>query len=93
MFDVDRKVNKWFVVHAKKNELGVSRLGVVASKRIMPKAVSRNYAKRLIREVFRCNFPKSGAFDVVIRARRLLCPKTSLEVRLALKQLLQVVQM
>lgn len=85
--------NKWFVVYARISEAGVSRLGVVASKRIMPKAVSRNFTKRLIKEVFRCSLLADSTLDVVVRARRRLDPEYSAEGRLALKQLLQAVQM
>ena len=93
MFHADCITNKWFVVYVQKNEVGISRLGVVASKRVMPKAVSRNFAKRLVREAFRRSFSADRALDVVVRARRQLSPETSMEGRLALAQLLQAVQM
>lgn len=92
MFHADRLTNKWFVVYVQKNEEGIARLGVIASKRIMPKAVSRNFAKRLIRDIFRRSLSSDHALDVVVRAKRLLDPKTSKEGRLALVQLLQTVQ-
>ena len=85
--------NKWFAIYAQKNEGGNARLGVIASKRIMPHAVSRNFAKRLIREVFRCSFSANRALDIVVRVRRQLNPETSKEGRLALTQLLQAVQL
>ncbi len=85
--------NKWFAIYIKENTIGMSRLGVVASKRIMPTAVSRNFAKRLVREVFRRNFSADNAIDVVIRAKNKLDPDNSLESRKALIQLLQKVQM
>ena len=85
--------NKWFAIYVQKNEGGIARLGVIASKKIMPKAVSRNFAKRLIREVFRCSFSANNTLDVVVRAKRQLSPETSKEGRLALAQLLQAVQM
>jgi ribonuclease P protein component len=84
--------NKWFAVYVRKNESGYSRLGLIASKRIMPKAVSRNFAKRLIRDVFRCCFSAECALDVVVRAKRQLRPDTSTEGRSALVQLLQAAQ-
>lgn len=84
--------NKWFVVYARRNEGGISRLGVVASKRIMPTAVSRNFTKRLVREVFRLSFSADCAWDVVVRARKQLGSNTSVEGRQALKQLLQAIQ-
>lgn len=83
--------NKWFAIHAKENKTGVSRLGVVASKRIMPTAVSRNYAKRLMRETFRRNFSTDSTLDVVIRVKNKLDPGNSMEGRMALIQLLQKV--
>ena len=92
MFHADCITNKWFVVYVQKNEVGISRLGVVASKRVMPTAVSRNFAKRLVREAFRRSFSVDRALDVVVRARRQLSPETSLEGRQALAQLLQAVQ-
>ncbi|MBI5658022.1 MAG: ribonuclease P protein component [Nitrosomonadales bacterium] len=92
MLGAGSMANKWFVVYAQKNAAGISRLGVVAGKRIMPTAVSRNFAKRLVREVFRRNFPADFAWDVVVRARRQLGPETSAEGRLALQQLLQAMQ-
>ena len=48
------------------------RLGVVASRKV-GNAVARNRARRLLREVFRRHRGEcSGAFDVVIVARRSL---------------------
>lgn len=92
MLSAKSSANKWFVVYVRGNEGGTSRLGVVASKRIMPTAVSRNFTKRLVREVFRLNLSADSAWDVVVRARKQLGPNTSAEGRLALKQLLQAIQ-
>ena len=80
--------NKWFAVYARKNEFGIARLGMVASKRVMPEAVTRNFSKRLIRDVFRLNFSSNFALDIVVRVRRPLSTETSKEGRLALIQLL-----
>lgn len=78
--------NQWFAVHILRNELGYARLGIIVSKRIIPKATSRNFVKRTVREVFRRNFPRSGAVDVLVKARKQL-PESSSEGRLALVQL------
>lgn len=91
-FRAERLTNKWFVVYVRKNESGFARLGIVASKRTMPKAVSRNLAKRLIREAFRRGFLAGCALDVIVRAKRQINPENSAEGRLALVQLLQAVQ-
>ena len=91
-FRAERLTNKWFVVYVRKNESGFARLGIVASKRTIPKAVFRNLAKRLIREVFRRGFSAGCAIDIVVRANRQISPENSAEGRLALVQLLQAVQ-
>jgi len=92
-FCAERLTNKWFVIYVRKNESSFARLGIIASKRIMPKAVSRNFAKRLIREAFRRGFSARCTLDVVVHAKRLINPENSAEGRLALVQLLQAVQM
>lgn len=80
--------NKWFVVYPRRAETTEPRLGVIASKRIMPKAVSRNYAKRLIREIFRKNIPTLPALDFVIKIRRSISRDTANEAKSALLSLL-----
>lgn len=85
--------NKWFAVHVLKNECGFARLGIIASKRVMPKAVSRNFVKRMIREVFRRNFTSGNSLDVLVRAKRQIQSETAAEGRSALLQLLQTAQM
>ena len=81
-------INKWFSIHLLTNNHGLPRLGMVVSKRIMAKSVSRNYAKRLIRETFRINFVNLPALDFVVRLRRNLTKDSSTEARLALLQLM-----
>lgn len=75
---------KWFVVHGSENALGRSRLGIIVAKRTVPAAVHRNFAKRLIRESFRLDFPAECGMDVVVRVRRRLDEATSAEGRIAL---------
>ena len=86
-FRADRLTNKWFMLYARKNESGFARLGLVVSKKTIPKAVARNFAKRLVREVFRCNFSAETALDIVVRAKRQINPENSAEGRQALMQL------
>jgi len=42
-----------FVLYARSNSLPHARLGVVAAKRLAPRAVTRNTIKRVTRELFR----------------------------------------
>ena len=54
-----------FVLYVRPNSLAHARLGVVIAKRFAPRAVTRNLAKRLSREIFR----KAGlkAVDCIVR--------------------------
>lgn len=80
--------NKWFAINIANSTQPIARLGMVVSKRTMAKSVSRNYAKRLIREVFRYNSANLPPMDFIIRIRRKLTKETSLEARSALLQLM-----
>jgi ribonuclease P protein component len=84
--------NNWFVVYARKNKVGVSRLGVTVSKRVAPSSPSRNFAKRLVREGFRRTFPAGCSLNIIVRVRRQLDRKTANDGVLALFQLLRDVQ-
>jgi len=53
------------------NRLDLSRFGFIVSTRISKKAVLRNRAKRLLREVARFLLPKTkGGFDVLFLAKK-----------------------
>ncbi|MYD44068.1 MAG: ribonuclease P protein component [Gammaproteobacteria bacterium] len=53
------------------NKLTHPRLGMTVAKRHLPKAVHRNYVKRVIREWFRCNQSnlRNRDFIVILRHR------------------------
>lgn len=59
-------------IHAKPNNLGHSRLGLIVAKKIARRAVDRNKVKRLLREVFRMNQQdqKTETLDWVMRLKR-----------------------
>lgn len=48
------------------NELEMARLGLIVGKRMLPRAVDRNRAKRVIRESFR-QAGRLPAMDIVVR--------------------------
>ena len=54
-----------FTLYARQNGLSQARLGVVAAKRLAPRAVTRNMIKRIAREVFRQS--ELPAIDCIIR--------------------------
>ncbi len=57
------------VVYARKNKLGINRLGLTATKSV-GKAFERNRAKRLMREAYRLNEDKlNRGVDLIITAR------------------------
>ncbi len=55
----------------RKTEETTGQLGVVATKRILPQAVDRNRARRLLRETYRLNRPNLiPGIDLILLARR-----------------------
>lgn len=80
--------NKWFTIHLVDSKHELARLGMVVSKRTIPKSVSRNFAKRLIRELFRLNSSKLPAFDFIVRIRRNMTEDSVTEAKEALLQLM-----
>jgi len=55
------------IVLARPNQIGHARLGMVISKRQLPRSVDRNRVKRCIRESFRLNLDELPACDFVVR--------------------------
>ena len=58
---------KIFYLH---NGGNTARLGIIASKKILPNAVDRNHVKRIIREAFRQHKIKLSKLDLVVMVRR-----------------------
>ena len=58
------------MVYVLPNGLTHARIGIIASKRVAPRAVDRNRAKRLVREVFRAMRQRLSGIDVVVQVRR-----------------------
>ena len=63
-------VRRHFMVFTRPNGLSQARIGIIASKRVAARAVDRNRAKRLVREVFRAMRHRLTGIDVVVQLRR-----------------------
>lgn len=53
------------------NDMNKPRIGIVVSKKVVRHAHSRNYMKRVIRELFRRFQHEIPSVDLVIRAHRI----------------------
>jgi len=62
--------DNYFKIFFVPNNLQLARLGIVAAKRLMPRAVDRNLAKREIRQLFRVHKIKFVAIDIVVMVRK-----------------------
>lgn len=62
--------NQCYKVFFSPNREGYARLGIIASKKLMHKAVERNQNKRCIREIFRSHAIKLQHLDLVVMVRR-----------------------
>lgn len=73
-----------FLLFAKKNKGLPSRLGLIVTKRCIPKACERNRFKRLFRESFRCQ--NLDDIDVVVFARKDLAKLSNHELHIKLNE-------
>jgi ribonuclease P protein component len=88
-FNNPRKyVNTYWLVFVAKQPGQASRLGLAIAKKVLPKAVSRNRIKRLVREVFRHNRANLLNHDYVVLCRKGLDQQTNTTLQLSLKTLL-----
>ena len=62
-------LDEYFKVFFVQNEKPHARLGVVASKKVLPSAVRRNNIKRAVREIFRHHSIKASKLDLVVMVR------------------------
>jgi ribonuclease P protein component len=58
------------MVYAKPGLPALARLGVTVSKKTAPHAVTRNYARRIVREVFRRHLEGFAGMDLVVRVQK-----------------------
>ena len=70
VMDAENIADKHFKIFFTRNCLNNARLGIIASKKLLPNAVDRNRVKRIIREVFRHHNIKLCKLDLVVMVRR-----------------------
>ena len=80
-------LDEYFKVFFIQNVKPHARLGIVASKKVLPGAVKRNNIKRTVREIFRHHSIKASKLDLVVMVRsvqinRKIGPKQSLNMLL-----------
>ena len=66
------RTRRHFNLFVRPNSGADARIGIIASKRVAPRAVDRNRAKRVVREAFRKVRHRLGGVDVVVQLKR--CP-------------------
>jgi ribonuclease P protein component len=76
-------------VFARPNGLTRARIGIIASKRVVARAVDRNRAKRLVREVFRKMRHRLEGVDLVVELRRCPTPGFNIEAGAEITRLLE----
>lgn len=59
-----------FFLRALPNGESAARLGIIAGRKAIARAVDRNRSKRLVREAFRAASGTLGAFDVILICRQ-----------------------
>ncbi|MGA9665537.1 MAG: ribonuclease P protein component [Gallionella sp.] len=84
-------LDECFKVYFIQNVKSVARLGIIASKKLLPKATDRNRVKRIIRETFRHHNIRDRSLDLVVMARFVHFPK-KVELGCSLENLLSRIE-
>lgn len=63
------------------SNFSVARLGIIAARKALPRAVDRNRGKRLVREAFRLRLDQLAAVDVVVQLRAPLAKRDNATAR------------
>jgi ribonuclease P protein component len=62
--------SQFLVIHYQPNSLQRARLGLVVGKKVAKLSVSRNYMRRVLRELFRLSQHEICHVDLIIRAQK-----------------------
>jgi ribonuclease P protein component len=76
-------------LYVRPNDLSQARIGIIASRRVAPRAVDRNRMKRMVREVFRTMAQRPAGVDIVVELRRCPARDARAAARLELSRLLE----
>jgi ribonuclease P protein component len=60
----------YLAIHYQHNQLGRPRLGLIVGKKTARLSVSRNYMRRVLRELFRTQQDQLASLDLVVRAQQ-----------------------
>jgi ribonuclease P protein component len=80
---------RFFVLHYRPAGIATARLGVVVAKKLVRRAVQRNFIKRMAREAFRHLREKLPPYDMVLRLNAKIETASRAELRAELQQLFQ----
>lgn len=84
-----RLLDRYYVLYYLNNDIGHSRLGVVASKRSVKKAIIRNRVRRMVKEVFRRQKNQLPSFDLVFIAKACASEASNRELYKCINRLLE----
>jgi len=88
VFKKAKKVSQKHVLSLyRPNQLDISRLGIIVSKRVARSAVSRNLIKRIIRESFRVSQNRLQGLDIILLMRQGCSLLDKTELRKTIDQL------
>ena len=89
MADGETRARRYFTLYVKPNGLPQARIGIIASRRVAPRAVDSNRMKRMVREVFRAMSKRPAGVDIVVRLRRCAPRSSNASARAELARLLE----
>ncbi len=62
---------KEYIIYYLNTNTGINRVGISVGKKMLKRAVDRNYEKRVLREIFSNIYSKiTGSYDIVIISRK-----------------------
>lgn len=82
----------WLIVNIMPNQQQSNRYGLVVPKRVAKRAVDRNYMKRVLRELVRCDHTHQQGLDVILQVKTAFSRPQFSQVQNDLMQLMRKIQ-